>query len=135
VPAAQIQARLLLGRQPFQGRLDHLDGTIQKALVEVQLSNLEQDPRGLDGVAADPEEHRGTGQQLLGLREPALILAQGAFKMIDLGQHERIGDGLAADDIADVLEKCSPALRRSPPARQAFAIWADARASREKASG
>jgi len=69
-----------------------------------QLSKFEEHPGGLGGVAADPEEHRGAGQQLLGLLEPPLVLAQRALQVIDPGQRERIGDALVSDQIADVAE-------------------------------
>jgi hypothetical protein len=104
VTAAKVQARLLLWRQPLQSSFRGVDRPLEKALLEKERSRFEEDPRGFAGGAADPEKHRGASQQRLGLLEPALILAQRALQVIDLGQHERIGDPLMPHDIADVPE-------------------------------
>src|SRR3954469_11513630 len=102
--AVDVKPGFLLRRQSLQCGLDHLDRPVEKTSMETQLPKLEEHPGGLDGIAADPEEHGGAGQEVLGLLEPALILAQRALQMVDLGQRERIGDALVADEEADVLE-------------------------------
>src|SRR4051794_35218748 len=72
--------------------------------MEVQLPKDKEDSGSLDSGAADPEKHGRAGQERLGLQEPALVLAQRSLEMVDLGQHQRVGDTLTADEIADVPE-------------------------------
>ena len=104
MPAVEIEVRLFVGRQSFQGGLCHLNRSIQETLLEERRSHRKQGSCGPGAVTADPEEHRGAGEEGFGLLEPPLVFAQGALQVIDLAEDPGCRDPLMEDEVAQVAE-------------------------------